>query len=357
MKRTIILLTTCFVIGASSVVALYAINKKIVHKPNNFLRTYYNKILRKRTENLDLKYNSYYLAGIADNNIYLGNVSNPLHLIKANYTLTDTQHVRLNVSIENLKSTQSIWIKIGSPYFYIVDGNMPWVLRGKLNEWIADRFIVDSTYFSQIVPINGHSFGIRTQLRENGEYILGKIQLKAPHQQLKAGLLQKQIDGFFCTDGVLNYNSEINKLVYTYYYRNEYIVYDTNLRLDYRGHTIDTFSRAQLTIGYITSDSTATLTSRKTINTMAQTSGNCLFIASNLMAKNDISGILDTQTIIDVYDLRYNRYKFSFTITNLSHRDKVRDFRIFQNKLLVVLFDHELACYELQEEAMEQIGS
>src|SRR5690606_40140677 len=41
----------------------------------------------------------------------------------------------------------------------------------------------------------------------------------------------------------------LNKIVYIYYYRNEYIMANENLELEFRGKTIDTVSIAQLDIG------------------------------------------------------------------------------------------------------------
>ena len=46
---------------------------------------------------------------------------------------------------------------------------------------------------------------------------------------LKHGILEKQIDGVFDVDGILTYSTEPNLLSYVYYYRNEYIIMDSDL--------------------------------------------------------------------------------------------------------------------------------
>jgi hypothetical protein len=178
--------------------------------------------------------------------------------------------------------------------------------------------------------------------------MLGKVQVDTPHVRLEPNLLQKQIDGVFCTDGTLTYSPEVGRLIYTYYYRNQFIVYDTNLNLDYRGHTIDTFSRAQIKVGYISSEKSKKLLDKKVVNVQSVASGNYLFVQSNLLAKNDASDWLLNNTIIDVYDLKKNMYKFSFTLANYAGAH-VRDFIVFDGNLFA-LYDHYLVKYDLQSD-------
>lgn len=68
-------------------------------------------------------------------------------------------------------------------------------------------------------------------------------------------LLQKQFDGIFDTDGSFHFNSQLNKIVYVYLYRNQYIVSSPDLTLDYRGNTIDTVSRAQIKLAKLKNNS------------------------------------------------------------------------------------------------------
>src|SRR5690606_27633545 len=61
-------------------------------------------------------------------------------------------------------------------------------------------------------------------------------------------LLQKQIDGIICTDGILVYDSEQQRLFYVYYYRNQFLCLNSTLDLLYRGNTLDTISRVKISI-------------------------------------------------------------------------------------------------------------
>jgi hypothetical protein len=352
MKKALIILTTCFVLASAFVLALFALNKKIVHEPNNFLRTYQKHVAVKLNE-LDLTYNSYYLAGITRDHVYFANVTAPFSLLVSNPTLIDTQRVVLKIkNPERFKFNQSLTVSIAPPYFYIADGSIPGIFRGALDEWNAEQFRTDSSFFSLFIPISSDLFAIRATAMRNKQLknVLGTIQRDSSFATFNNTLLQEQVDGFFCTDGVLNYSYDLKRLIYTYYYRNEYIVYDTNLKLDYRGHTIDTFSRAQIKVGRVSSENASTLTSKKTINLNSRVSKNNLFINSNLLAKNDIRTVLDDYSIIDVYDLQNNLYKFSFLLPDMSPKDKVKDFMVFNNKTLIAMYNHHVVVYELKQE-------
>lgn len=324
---------------------LYIITDDITHRHNNFVRLFPPHLI-KQTKVLDIKYNSYYIAGTSENKIYLGNTTALLHLLEINSTLTDTQHVRLTIkSIANLKF-RNPFTKVNPPYFYIMDGAMPILLRGRINEWYATRFMFDSAYYTNIVPINSSSFALRTTSAITKEYILGKETAYAPHIKLTAGLLEKQIDGQFCTDGTLHYNKELQMLVYVYFYRNQYIVMDTNLNLAYRGKTIDTVSRAKIKIASINSIKAITIAAPPlVVNKSSRVYRNWLFINSNLMAKNETETKFTKASVIDVYNLKERTYQFSFYLHD-NGKQKMRSFWVFDNTL-VALYDHFIFAYEL----------
>jgi hypothetical protein len=346
-QKLVIVLIGCFLLASLLVATLYALSNKIVHEPGSFLRQYQKGVAIKSSD-LDIKYNTFYIAGISNEQIYLGNVTSPFYLLMTNLSLTDSQHVMISLkNPQNKKLYERSKIKIDFPYFYYTDGTMPGLFRGKLGEWQAYPFMFDSAYFDHAEIIGPSSLAIRTRNLES-QNVLGKIQNEAPYIALAPDLLQKQIDGIFDTEGMLRYNKTLHRLIYTYFYRNEYIVYDTNLNLDYRGHTIDTFSRAQIKTGYISSTKTHKLLEEKFVNKASCTSGNYLFIQSGLLAKNDYKKMFDMLDVIDVYDLRSNTYRFSFTVDFYEAEFKLRDFRVYDDKILIALYDHYIVKYDLR---------
>lgn len=350
-RKTVIILGSCFLFATIFMITLYATTRTIVHERNSFIREY-AKFAAVQSSEMDIGLNSWYIAGITEDHVYLGNVTAPFNVLATNSTLTDSQHVKLSIkNLQNPKVYKSALLKIDSPYFYLADGVKPALYRGLLGKWEAEFFPYDSgAYFSRLVPISKSSFGIRTVETRSSDNILGKVQMNSPRIQLKNGLLQKQVDGIFCTDGMLHYNKDLKRLIYTYYYRNEYIVYDTNLNLDYRSHTIDTFSQARITVGYVKSNDTKTLTDRHFVNIRTCTSGKYLFVWSNLLAKNDSKDILDNSSVIDVYDLSNKTYRFSFLVPHYDNNEiKMREFMVFGSKTLIALYDHYLVKYDLQK--------
>jgi hypothetical protein len=351
-QKLIIILVSCFLLASVLVVTLYAVSNKIVHEPGSFLRIYQKDAAIKSNE-IDLGLNSWYIAGIADNHIYLGNLTQPLDLLITNLSLTDSQHVRITLRDLGSKSVyQKSRIRIASPYFYYADGITPALFRGRIGEWQADRLKFDSAYFDYTEIIGPASVAIRAHNLDL-ENVLGKVQEIDPKVSLAPDLLQKQLEGVFSTDGMLRYNTNLKRLIYTYYYRNEYVVYDTNLTLDYRGHTIDTFSLAQIKTAFVHSTKTHTLVSKKITNKESCTSGNYLFISSNLLAKNDFNRTFDLMALIDVYDLRNNTYRFSFSLPHYDARTKLREFRVYNDKFLIAIYDHYLVKFDFQAHIFE----
>lgn len=348
-RKPIIILSICAIIGTLIVFSLYAATKKVLHEPSSFLRTYKHYVASKKSE-FDLGFNSYYIAGITADRIYLSSITAPFHMVSMNHELADTLHIKLKVwGMDTLTFYNPLTVKIDSPYFFIADGSMPGIFRGKIGEWVAERYFKEKEYFSRVVPISTSSFAIRTNYAKTREHVLGKLQMYKPHIKIDTTLLRKQIDGFFCTDGMLNYNRELSRLIYTYYYRNEFIVYDTNLNLKFRGHTIDTFSRADIKIGHIVSEGTNTLTYKRLINRGVWTSGDFLFINSNLLAKNDTKNMFPMMTIIDVYNVVEDKYKFSFTFPNIDAETKTREFRVIGDKTMIVLAGDYIVLYDLKQ--------
>lgn len=344
--RIVIILIGCFLSVTVLVITLYALSDKIVHQPGNFLRIYEKGAAIKSNE-MDLGVNSWYIAGITDDRIYLGNYLYPPSLLVTNMSLTDSQYINIRFrDMENTKISKSARIRLYSPYFYLADGMTPVLFRGRIGEWLADRFMYDSAYFDYTEIIGPSSAAIRTHNLDL-EITLGKVQDVTPHVSLAPDLLQKQIDGVFCTDGMLRYNETLHRLIYTYFYRNEYIVYDTNLNLDYRGHTIDTISRAQIKTAYVPSTNEHILTSKKYTNLESCTSGNYLFINSGLLAKNDFKRSFDLMAIIDVYDLRDHTYRFSFPLNHYDAETKLREFRVYQNKFLIGIYGSHLVKFDI----------
>src|SRR5688500_12460188 len=95
-RKTLIILGSCTLFAVAFVIPLYAASYKMVHEKNAFLREYQRRAAIKSAE-LDIKFNSWYLAGITADKIYLGNSTAPLHILMTDHILTDSQRVKFDI--------------------------------------------------------------------------------------------------------------------------------------------------------------------------------------------------------------------------------------------------------------------
>jgi hypothetical protein len=316
MKKVVAVLITCCFGSVGAIIVLSVLSREMIYDNNSFIRVFPSHAVEQQDNFIELKYSSYYIAGTDKNHVYLGNYFVPLHLMIANSTLTDTQRVHIKIKDLDKLKFRSISVRVDSPYFYVTDGVMPGVFRGSIDNWEAERFINNSVYFSAAEPITPNSFALRAKSSQTQEDFLLKQSKRDQFSKDAVGLLEKQIDGVFCTDGMLTVASEINKIVYTYFYRNQFIVTDTSMNLEYRANTIDTVTRAKLKIVQISSGNSTTLANPSAIvNRRACIWKKWLLVNSNLMSKNDTKAAFAAAAVIDVYDLEARgQYKFSFRL-------------------------------------------
>lgn len=347
--KIFILIVICALGSISIVILLFSISAEMKEKHGNFLRVFPSHLLS-TTGEFDLGVNSYYLAGATPTTIYLGNYSAPLHVLSCDKTGTRTSHAKM--SIEGIRD-QKFWairLEVDSPRFVVYDGAVPRIYRGNTSNWKGERFKYDAEYFLDIEPLGKNSFAVRSLSGQSEEAVLGKISAEQPHYIFNPRILQKQIDGFFCTDGYLQYSNLSSKLVYIYRYRNEFIVLDSNVNLAYSAHTIDTNSVAKIKVDTIHSTSTRVMSAPPVVvNNSCAVSGNWLFVNSDMRAKNEPEGALNTRSVIDIYQLTDGKYTVSFYVRNFNGKEKLREFRVSGNTFFA-LFQTHLQVFELKEQ-------
>lgn len=329
-----------FLLSISVVVLLYQLATPKINRRFDFLRNIKNDALAPM-DTVNVRYNSYAVAYVADDSIYLKNTMNPYHVLFIRLHDKDTVHINLSTfPIQNFHPQVEVLL----PNIFLVDGTIPEVLKASIKTRKTMQYMVNSAYFVEYIPVSEYSAAVRSLT--NGEYALGKQMTDTPYVWFNRDLLQKQVDGIFCTDGMLRYNRELNRLVYTYFYRNEFIQLDTSLVLISRNKTIDPIDTAQIEITYVKTDNTRTHSKPPLrVNNRTFTSGKWLFVQSALMAKNDREDLFRTSPMIDVYDLTTSRYKFSFYVPSFGGI-QMRDFG-FHGSSLIVLYERHLVSYKL----------
>jgi hypothetical protein len=184
---------------------------------------------------------------------------------------------------------------------------------------------------------------------KTAQNIIGKINLAdTTKAKYNTSLLQKQFDGIFDTDGTLMVNHDLNKIVYVYRYRNQFTVAQPNLKLDYRGNTIDTITKAQIQLIQLKNGKGKTFAKPPLIvNKTSAIEGNFLYVNSTVLGLYETEELWKTASIIDVYDLTNKTYRSSFPIYNIGNK-KMRRMLVSGN-LVYALIGDKIVCYKLRE--------
>lgn len=331
--------------GITSIALLFQQSENIIHYHNTFVRRFPQHIAQQVNE-IELTYNSYYFAGSDNRYLYLGNTTAPLKMTVIDLTLkTKTTHqIQLKQQHLPFRSPQ---IRVLGNYFFVFEGTVPYVFRGKTSSWTATLQINSGHYFSQLEPIDSTTIALRYIHPKTGENTLGIQSLSDTTKTILApNLLQKQIDGIFDTDGSLHINHKLHSVVYVHRYRNEFINANHQLQLNYRGKTIDTISHAQIQLAKVKSHNIKTFAAPPLIvNKSSATAGNLLFVNSQIIGQYESDVIWKNASIIDVYNLTNQSYQSSFPIYH-SNGKRMRSFIITNNQLFA-LIGSQLVRYQL----------
>jgi hypothetical protein len=188
----------------------------------------------------------------------------------------------------------------------------------------------DYTAFS---AINDTSIVYRFPSSDFNKNILALSNFTDSSTIMNDSVLEKQIDGVFCTDGSLHYSNALDIVVYVYSYRNEYLILNRGLVLKQKGKTIDTTARASLKVTRL-KDRITLSAPPLVINRVSRVAGNKLYILSDRMAANEFASRWKELSVIDVYDISNQTYKYSFYVLN-QNKTKLTSFLVDDQHLLV----------------------
>ncbi|WP_454046877.1 DoxX family protein [Chryseobacterium sp. Marseille-Q8038] len=341
--------TTIFV-SCGVVVALFLSSEQVIKRENNFTRRFLqHPILREKS--FDLGINSYYFAGMGDGNIYLGNTTAPLFITKIDTGLSGISDIKVMLDNKN-HVFRNLKLSVRTPYYYMYDGSVPVIYQGRLGDSLAHTISHGDAYFNQLTVLDSMKFAIRTQRRSDKQYILASLDLDRNKKlELKPDILEKQIDGIFDVDGILSSDSRHGKLVYTYVYRNQYIVMDSSFKILNRLNTIDTTTRAKISVTRLSNGNNKMSAPPFSVNKGSMISGNLLFNQSNLKGKHEPSKSWKTSSIIDVYRTDQQQYIGSFYIR---HKNNIpMSAMIVSDDNLFVLIGNELVRYKIRPGAFK----
>ena len=327
---------------------LYISSDNLMHNENPFIRRFIQGSATK-TVGTDLNSNSQYFAGTDGNTIYLGDNQAPLHITAYDSTLKVKHHYKIQLEREDFPF-RSVQVRVAPPYFYLIDGTVPVIYKGNISDWKAKLLMHDNNYyFSKAEIIAPNKIVFRAQELKSLNNTLGTFTFSDSLQvEYAPKLLQKQIDGFFDTDGMMHFDERLQKFIYVYYYRNQFIIADKNLELMYRGNTIDTTTHANLKIAHIKNTKQRKIASPpSTVNQLTAVSDKLLFINSKLIGRYEPKEMWKEASIVDVYNIEKNTYLSSIYIYDVNEA-KVQSMLISGNNLYAII-GHYLHKYHLDK--------
>ena len=336
MKTKVVFSLVCtFLISVLLVILLFLLTKK-QRRPNGFLRRIQNHALN-QIKSFDLHVNSYYIVGATRNVVYLGNTTAPGIIAVQNIETGKKVLFRMN----NPYSFKIAWnysrVLIDSFQFYLSDLYNSKLYVGDIKDFVIKQSItIPAQKISEIVSLNKDLHVIKffdTILKQT---VLGKLSGYRLDVDRSGHGIQKQRDGVFSMDGKLYYSHELKHLLYLYYYRNEFISMDTNLQVNFKGHTVDTIYSAQIQLdtldqGRVISFSSSPLL----VNQMAAVDSDQLYVVSNLMADNEQYQKFSNNTVIDCYHLKNGKYTTSFYLDNYKNQ-KLIGFYVYKGNLMAL---------------------
>ncbi len=349
-SKTLLKLSILTIFGIIVVTIIFLSSEKQIKRNNAFIRRYMPHPIEKIGE-FDLEYNSYYIAGMDDDTIYLGNYNAPLFMMSLDTSLKHANKFQVAIDSMHLPYRR-VRISVNPPYFYVGDGTVPVLFIGKISNWRAKVYSYDNAYFTQSVAADSVHIGILTVSSETMSNTFGLMQKGKDSivTILNTDILEKQTDGTFGTDGILLWNDAHQQFIYTYFYQNSYEVTDRDMSYQFTGKTIDTIRKPVLDIAHYKTMDEYKLGAAKsiTVNKQSATYGDYLYIHSDRLGRYEDEEVLQAAGIIDVYNITDNSYVFSFYLYHQAEK-KLSEFRIHKD-LLVAIVGNRLWLYRLKPE-------
>ena len=339
MKKRIAWILIIFLVTNFLVFGLYSWSQIDNSRPGSFLR-FIDMHPWKSYQMIDLRYNSFYIAGSSGNNLVLGNTTSPLKYRIVSPTL--------DTSTKNI--TGALWntTRFAAPTFFtrdnlrmIYDGNVKRIIP--IDPITNVPAVVDSSLlrFTALLPLNVNSFIMKLYDDSSQQMILVK---ESKGKRVDTYSFQKQVDGIFCVDGQLDFDTKYQQLVYCYYYRNQVLVLDSNLRIVRSFNTIDTNTIAKIKLAPIKSQDIITLAETpKNVNKRISAHYGQVFVLSGQQSRNEESALFLNNSVIDIYDITSGKYVKSFYLPDL-FGSKVKSFKV-TGKQLWALYKHHLVIF------------
>ena len=328
-------LIATFIIATVVLMQLYSASEHRLSRSNPFIRKFVPATARKGKA-LDLKYNTYYIAGIDDSEIYLGNSKAFQRITQIDTALTNIQAHDIVFPATNDKYT-FLKLQVIPPYFYYYDGTVPELIWGLNRDWKIRNFKKTPELFNSAVIIDTNVIITRNVYIKKSKNHLSRQNLANNTASDSYKILTKQIDGIFDTDGDMYYDRHWKKFIYVYRYRNQYLLTDPALEHLNKGRTIDTNSIAKIKVATSKQSGFSQLSAPPLIiNKYSTVYKGLLFVQSDNLGKFEQTNMRKESSTIDVYNMSNGNYLASFYVYH-ERGNKLKTFAVCEDTLYAMV--------------------
>ncbi len=344
-RRNLFVLTALATAAVSLIVVMFLSSEHIIKKENNFTRRFLiHPVIEEETLQLDQA--QYYFAGFYGSEIYFGNRKYPLTITTVDTALTQKRTVYLQPDQLNYPF-RNVSLRVVFPFYYVYDGSVPVILRGKMGSTNPVTVSLQDAYFHQMAVIDSITFAVRTQSAETKNLLLAKLSLRPHAVQLYRNILSKQIDGVFDMDGQL-ISDPGRQLAYIYAYRNEFIVTGPELDNMQRFNTIDTTRTAQIKVTKLSDGRHKMQAPPLKVNNNSVLYGGLLFNQSLLRGRHESGSAWQKADVIDVYKTDSPFYVGSFYLFK-KRREKLNSFLVTDRNFYAI-YGERIIKYKLTKD-------
>lgn len=295
---------------------------------------------------LDMQYNSWYISGLTDSKVFMANKTAPHALFTCRYGLIDSVYERLPFTPKPSVRWDRIQMQVDSPAVYLTDYKTHTFISAALPFANERCFFTKGLNVCHSVVLSSNSVIINGTSPACQELALQKIDL-VYGSLAEVYLHTKPKGSSFGIDGFLVYNKAAARIIFTYYYRNQFICLDTNLNVLYTGKTIDTNTLAKIKTGeYIAGEKKVQgMVSTLTVNKRGCSDGNWYYNQALLPADNEDLKRFKASVVLDVYRLSTGQYSHSIYLPQYKG-ESLRSFMVRNNRLFA-LYGRYLVEYKI----------
>jgi len=344
MKKSFLYILIVTILAALSIVFLLNYSNRSIRQKNGFNRNYLGSFAKLRSD-IFLENEDYTFISITPNIIRFYKYRSPNEILQLS---TDLRKIRKYNIAPNIKLSAFMGMNSVTDiesFSYILIGNSHKAYKVGNNGTGLDSINIDTISFGQSLTLSPNSFIITKRIKNKGLSRRNIVKVNWRGEAKHSFMPEKQIDGYFCTDGQFRYDELNKKLIYMFYYRGEFLCLDTNLKVSYKAKTIDTVKVARIFLQNKAGGMTVHSAPPRLVNKSACVNGDKVYILSNLKADNESDENFNRSEVIDVYNLRNGRYSYSFYIP-LLRKHKLYDFSI-NNNILVATYKDAIGVYSI----------